>query len=228
MSEQPSTARAAVTVLIVDDHPMVRQVVRWACEAHPGLEVAGEATNGREALELAAALAPDIVVLDLVLPEMGGIEVARHLRQMSPRPRVLVLTGSDDSMALFDSMRAQVDGFLDKSGALENIGELIEQVAAGRPAITTQQEHIAIGHLGDLLRNVRESSRVGALLTERELEVATLIAEALTTHQMATRLGLSERTVESHIANLYKKLGAKNRVEAISKARRLGLITAPE
>jgi DNA-binding NarL/FixJ family response regulator len=229
VNDPKTTVRDAGTigVLIVDDHPMVRKVVRWACEGRPALSVLGEATDGNEALELCASLKPDIVVLDLGLPGLDGIEVAKRLRQTSPAPRILVLTGNDDAASLFDSMRAQVDGYLEKSGALENIGELIEQVAGGQQAITSEQEQVAISRLGDLVRNVRESSRVGALLTDRELEVAGLIAEALTTHQMARRLGLSERTVESHISNLYKKLGAKNRVEAIGKAQRLGLIPGP-
>lgn len=203
---------------------MVRKIVRWACDSRPALEVVGEARTGEEALQLALDCDPDIVVLDLSLPEMGGLEVARRLREKGGGPRILVLTGSDDSQALFESMRIQVDGYLNKSGALENIGELIEEVAGGRQAITQEQEQIAISHLGDLIRNVRESSRVGALLTERELEVMNLISQALTTHQMAKRLGLSERTVESHISKLYKKLGARNRVEVLAKATKLGLI----
>jgi DNA-binding NarL/FixJ family response regulator len=226
VTDPPAGVRGSepVTVLIVDDHPMVRKIVRWACDARPNLEVVGEATDGHEALEMAAKLCPDIVVLDLLLPKMDGFEVARRLREGERCPRILVLTGSDDSHALFDSMRVQVDGFLDKSGALEDIGELIEEVAGGRYGITSEQEQIAISHLGDLIRSTRESSRIGALLTQRELQVVQLICEALTTHQMARRLGLSERTVESHISNLYKKLKARNRVEAIARAQKLGLV----
>jgi DNA-binding NarL/FixJ family response regulator len=221
LSREPA---AKTRVLIVDDHPMVRQTVRWACEARPTLEVVGEAIDGTEALAMTADLKPDVVVLDLGLPNVDGLEVARRLRSTDHVPKILVLTGRDDSKDLFESMRVQVEGYLDKSDAFDNIGELIEEVAAGRQLITAAQQQIAISHLGDLIRSARKSSQINSVVTERELEVVKLIAEALTTHQMATRLGLSERTVESHISKLYKKLDARNRVEAISKATKLGLL----
>jgi DNA-binding NarL/FixJ family response regulator len=221
LSREPA---ARTRVLIVDDHPMVRQTVRWACEARPNLEVVGEAIDGAEALAMTADLKPDVIVLDLGLPNIDGLEVARRLRLEEHVPKILVLTGRDDSKDLFESMRVQVEGYLDKSDAFDNIGELIEEVAGGRQLITSAQQQIAISHLGDLIRSARQSSKINAVVTDRELEVIKLIAEALTTHQMATRLGLSERTVESHISKLYKKLDAKNRVEAISKATKLGLL----
>ena len=226
MDEQAfSREPAAVTrVLIVDDHPMVRKTVRWACEARAGLQVVGEATDGEEALAMTASLKPDVVVLDLGLPNIDGFEVARRIRQVEGGPKILVLTGRDDSEALFESMRAQVEGYLDKSDAFENIGELIEEVASGKQLITAQQQQIAISHLGDLIRSTRQSSNATATVTDREKQVLQLIGEALTTHQMAKRLGLSERTVESHISKLYKRLDARNRVEALAKARKLGLI----
>ena len=203
---------------------MIRKTVRWACEARPHLEVVGEATDGAEALALCESLDPDVVVLDLGLPNVHGLEVARQIRRTEDGPKILILTGLDDSHALFESMRVQVEGYLEKSEALDNIGELIEEVAAGKQVITSEQQQIAITHLGDLIKSARQASRIHAVVTDREMQVVELISQAMTTHQMAKSLGLSERTIESHISKLYKKLGAKNRVEAIAKAKKLGLI----
>jgi DNA-binding NarL/FixJ family response regulator len=213
-------------VLVVDDHPMLRQVVVGACADSDGIEVVGEASDGEEALAETERLGPDILVLDLVLPKLDGLEVARRLRaQGDGGPRILVLTGRDDPDALFEAVRAGVDGLLDKTSEAQEITDSIYALGDGRRLFTEEQEAKAILKLRELVNRARENSAVSGKLTTRELEVLNLIAEGLTTFQMGKRLGLSARTVESHIARTYRKLNVRTRTEAVAKARRLGLLT---
>lgn len=211
-------------MMIVDDHPMLRAIIRMACEERASLKVVGEASDGEEAVELCRQEKPDVIVLDLGLPRLDGLDVIRRIRGEGHDPRVLVLTGSDDPKHLYDSIRERVAGYLDKGAALEKIGELIEEVARGESLITEQQQQIAISQLGTLIKDLRQGEKITALLTPREIEVLHAIAEGSSTVQMARRFGVSPRTIESHISKLYRKLGANNRLAALSKARSLGLL----
>jgi DNA-binding NarL/FixJ family response regulator len=212
-------------VLIVEDHPVLRGVVRLACEHTPGLEVAGEVADGEEALDACRELRPDVLVLDLSLPgELQGLDVARRVQASSSPPRILVLTGRSDDQAVFESIRAGADGFLEKTAGVRFIGDALLRVAAGERVFTPEQEKAALGELGRLARRARETSGARASLTEREVEILEQVSRGLTVKQVATRLALSPRTVETHIAKLYRKLGVRNRVQAVSKAAALGLI----
>jgi DNA-binding NarL/FixJ family response regulator len=215
--------QTTLKVLVVDDHPMLRRVVVLACADADNLEVVGEAADGEEALAKVAETEPDVIVLDLVLPKLDGFEVARRLRDQGNKAHILVLTGRDDPDALFEAVRAGVDGFLDKRSSAEDIMESIRGVAEGKRLFTAEQEAKAILKLRQVVDRARENSAVSGLTT-RELEVLHLIGEGLTTYQMGARLELSARTVESHIARTYRKLQVKTRMEAVSKARRLGLL----
>ena len=211
-------------VLIVDDHPILRNVVRMACEASAILEVVGEAADGERALEAHAELRPDVVVLDLILPGVDGIEVARRMKAERPGTRILVLTGRTDGGAVLAAMRAGVDGFLVKTSGVRDIASAIERVGRGERVFAPEQERRALQELGRLVRETRWRTRAEALVTEREREVLQLLARGLTMQQAARRLGISPRTVESHVTKIYRKLGADSRVQAISKAAGLGLI----
>jgi DNA-binding NarL/FixJ family response regulator len=218
-----STARPA-RLLIVDDHPTVRDMIRLGCEDKPGLEVIGEASNGREALEACRADPPDVVVLDLILPGLDGFEVIRRLRSEGSKAKFLVLTNRDDRNAIFEAFRLGVDGFLEKTAPLDEIIGAIETVAGGHPAFRKEHERAAHRHLAEMARKARRRAKAASALTRREREVLELIAEGLTTRQMASRLKLSERTIETHIANLYGKLEVNSRVQAIHRAAGLGLV----
>lgn len=223
MTEAPSGS--AIRVLVVEDHPVLRGVIRLACEQTPGLALAGEAATGEEAVEAARALRPDVVVLDLSLPgELQGLDVARTVREEGTVGRVLVLTGRTDERSIFEAMRAGVDGYLEKTSGMRFIAEALLRVGAGERVFTPEQERVALTELGRLARQAREASEVRAVLTDRELEILEHLARGLTVKQTATRLGISPRTVESHIAKLYRKLGARNRVQAVSRAAALGLV----
>jgi DNA-binding NarL/FixJ family response regulator len=217
-------ASRAARVLVVEDHPVLRGVVRLACEHTPGLELAGEVEDGQGALDALGELRPDVVVLDLSLPgELQGLDVARRIRAEANGTRILILTGRSDEQAIFDSIRAGADGFLEKTAGVRFIAVALLRVAAGERVFTPEQERIALYELGRA-RQARESSGVRASLTDRELEILELLALGLSVKQVATRLRLSPRTVETHIAKLYRKLGARNRVQAVSKAAALGII----
>jgi DNA-binding NarL/FixJ family response regulator len=218
-------ASGEVRVLVVEDHPVLRGVIRLACEQTPGLALAGEVGTGEEAVEACRALRPDVVVLDLNLPgALQGLDVARTVRAEGTAGRILILTGRTDEQAIFEAMRAGAHGYLEKTSGVRFIADALLRVAAGERVFTPEQERLALAELGRLARQAREASSVRSTLTERELEILALLARGLTVKQVATRLGIGPRTVETHIAKIYRKLGVRNRVQAVSRATALGLV----
>jgi DNA-binding NarL/FixJ family response regulator len=209
----------------VEDHPVLRGVIRLACEHAAGLEVAGEVEDGESALEACRNGRPDVVVLDLALPgELQGLDLARTIRAEGLPIRILVLTGRTDDQALFESVSAGVDGYLEKTAGVRFIADALDRVARGERVFTAEQERGAVAELGRRARQAREVTEVRAHLTRREVEILEYVSLGLTVRQVATRLELSPRTVETHLAKLYRKLGVRNRVQALSKAASLGLI----
>jgi DNA-binding NarL/FixJ family response regulator len=215
---------ASARVLIVADQPVLRNVIRTACGVSPHLEVAAEVASGREALDACRFLFPDIVLIDVSLPDMSGLEVARRLRREVPRPKILVLSGRPDQETLFESIRVGVDGYLEKTAGVQQVVAALERLAAGERLITQEQERSAIEELGRLVRRAREASDISPSITSREIEILGHLGSGLTVRQVANRLGLSTRTVEARVAKLYQKLDASNRVQALAKAADLGLI----
>jgi two-component system, NarL family, response regulator NreC len=211
--------------VVVDDHPLLCDAVRMACEDDSGIEVVGSTGDGIRALELCGELEPDVLVLDLTLPGgIDGFEVARRLKARRSRVRILVLTASDDPGVLFECRRIGVDAFVEKSAHIADLPSTIRKVAVGDGGLSSTQERQTNEHLAELVRRSRESARVAQSLTERELQVLRLVASGMTTRQAAQRLNLSQRTIESHIAKVDRKLGARTRVQAVILAARLGLL----
>ncbi len=224
MSE-PFAQLRRVRVLIVEDHPVLRGVIRLACEHSRDLAIVGEVDDGERALEVSREVSPDVVVLDLTLPGvLQGLDVARQLRAEGSTAKILVLTGRTDDRSVFESIRAGADGFLEKTAGVRFIADALSRVAAGERVFTPDQERSAVQELGRMARQSRASSVAQASISRRELEILEFVSLGLTVKQVATRLGLSPRTVETHIAKLYRKLGVRNRVQAISRAVSLGLI----
>jgi DNA-binding NarL/FixJ family response regulator len=214
----------AIRVLIVEDHPVLRGVVRLACEHTPGLEVAGEVDTGEAALEAFHELRPDVVVLDLLLPgELQGMDVMHAIRAEGAT-KILVLTGSTDEQTIFEAIRTGADGYLEKTAGVRFVAEALLRVGAGERVFTREQERVAVSELGRMARQARESSDIRANLTEREVETLQMVADGFTVKQVASRLQLSPRTVETHLSNLYRKIGARNRVQAVARASALGII----
>lgn len=211
-------------VVVVDDHPVLRGVVRLACNASPSLEAVAEAEEGTAALDLCRRLRPDLLVLDLVLPGMDGLEVARRLREEGLPTRILALSGWADGRAVLECMRLGVDGFVRKTAGVQAIADAMEIVAAGGRVYSREEEREAIAELGRVARHAKQVDGVSSALTPRETEILQLLGHGLTMRQVGTRLGISPRTVETHIAKLYRKLEVKTRVQAVARAAALGLI----
>jgi DNA-binding NarL/FixJ family response regulator len=164
------------------------------------------------------------MVLDLGLPGIDGLEVVQRLRESANRLKILILAGRSDEQVVFDCIRAGVDGYLEKTSGVRSITEALARVVDGERVFTGEQERVAVEGLGRLARRAREASDLRSSITPRELEILEYASFGLTTRQIANRLGLSGRTVETHVAKVYKKLGVRNRVQAIARASALGLI----
>jgi DNA-binding NarL/FixJ family response regulator len=216
----------AIHVVVVDDHPLLRDAVKIACENDRDIRVVGQAGSGTEALEVCARVKPDVLVIDVGLPGIDGLEVARRLKAQRSPIRILVLTGSEEPGSLFEARRIGVEAFVEKSAHIEELPGTIRKVAAGEWEFSSRQQQRANQQLAVLIRRARETKRVAASLTTRELDVLRLIADGATTRQTASRLKLSQRTIESHIAKLYSKLGARTRVQVVILASRLGLLVS--
>ena len=197
-----------ISVLVVDDHALHRDGTRRILEQYPDLEVVGEAASGEAALTLVDELRPAVVLLDIGLPGMNGIETARRIRQRHPEVRVLMVTAYDDEEYVRGAFDAGAAGYLSKTAPGRELVEAIRGVAAGGSVVQHEL-------LNSLLNG--RSTPLGAL-TQRELSVLQLLADGMHNKQIATRLGISVRTVERHCDSIYGKLGVSSRTEAVVRA----------
>ncbi|PZG21287.1 DNA-binding response regulator [Micromonospora craterilacus] len=208
-----------IRVLLVDDHAPFRAGLRALLATSPDIEVCGEAASGEEALAVLARLQPDVVLLDLTMPGMGGIAATERLVRMSPHVRVLILSMADDDDSVFAALRAGARGYVLKGARRVEIIRSVRVVADGEaifgPAIATR----LMGYFAGLDRTEPAFPE----LTSREREILTLIAQHLTNPQIAARLGLSTKTVRNHVSNIFAKLQVADRAQAISLAREQGL-----
>ncbi len=209
----------AIRVLLVDDHLVVRRGIREFLEEARDIAVVAEAENAAQALELAQQHRPDIVVLDIKLPDRSGIEVARQLRAASPDVGLLILTAYDDDPYVQAALDAGVNGYVMKSA---DAGELVEAVRAVHEGQRVFNDA--------LLRKARQSVSPASEnliepLTPREVEVLRLAATGLTNKAIGYRLGISDRTVQGHLANIYGKLNVSGRTEMVARALALEIIT---
>jgi DNA-binding NarL/FixJ family response regulator len=202
-------------VLLAEDHKLVRQGTRLYLESM-GVEVIGEATSGREAVEMARALHPDVVIMDIHLPELTGIEATRRILHDNRDIRILVLTAYDDPVYVQALLDAGADGYILKSAELSEMFRALNEVAVGHTAFDPQVLHKAALH------HEREAQREE--LTEREVEVLAAAARGLTNKEIGKALYISDRTVQGHLQNIYQKLGVTTRTEAVTTGLSLGLI----
>lgn len=205
-------------LLIVDDHPVVRDGLRAMLATQPDFAVVGEAGTGAEALAAAARLRPDVVLMDLEMPGLDGVEAIRRLRQADASVQVVVLTAFDTDERIVAAVQAGAQGYLLKGAPRQEIFAAIRAVGAGGALIPPLVA-------SKLLRRVRAADRPDAL-TPREREVLALVAEGLSNQGIAERLFISERTVKFHVSSILSKLGASNRTEAVALARERGDLRA--
>ncbi|MEV0384468.1 response regulator transcription factor [Nonomuraea sp. NPDC050643] len=211
-----------VRVMVVDDHPMWRDgVARDLAEA--GYEVVAAVGEGRQAVRAAAAVLPDVVVLDLRLPDMSGPEVAARLAQVEPAPRVLVLSASAEQDDVLEAVKAGASGYLVKSASREEFLEAVRRTADGDAVFTPGLAGLVLGEYRRLAAQPAPAPAGTPRLTERETEVLRLVAKGLSYRQIAERLVLSHRTVQNHVQNTLGKLQLHNRVELVRYAIEQGL-----
>ena len=216
------TAAVKTRILIADDHAIVRQGLRRILDGEPDLEVVGEAADGAAAVSIAREERPHVVVLDVSMPRLTGLQAARQLAEVAPQARVLVLSMHDDEDFFFEALRAGACGYVLKSAIDRDLIEGCRAVMRGEPFFHAGAIKALIR---DYLRHVRRcEGRSGGSLTERETEIVKLIAEGRSSREIAELLGISERTVERHRENILDKLGMRDRVQLTRYAIRRGLV----
>ncbi|HEY3974173.1 MAG TPA: response regulator transcription factor [Candidatus Sulfotelmatobacter sp.] len=211
-------------ILIADDHEVARRGIRALLEGHPGWEVCGEAKDGREAVELASSMNPDLILLDIGMPVLNGLEAARQILATSPEAAVLILTMHDTDQVVREVLRAGVRGFVLKSDAGRDLLSAVEALMRQRTFFTTKVSQMVLD--GFLDRDNREEQRedTGDVLTTREREVIQLLAEGKTSKEVAVTLNLSVKTAETHRTNLMRKLNLHSVADLTRYAVRNGIV----
>ena len=210
-----------IRVLVVDDHALHRDGIRQILGQQPGIELVGEAESAERALVLINQLNPSVVLMDIRLPGMNGIDATRRIRRDHPGTRVLVVTAYDDDEYVRSALEAGASGHLSKAAPGRELVEAVRAVATGGTII----DPVALTHL---LAGTSGTALPVSELTERELAVLRLLAEGLHNKQVATRLGISRRTVERHCDSIYAKLGVGSRTEAVVRAISARLVLVPD
>jgi NarL family two-component system response regulator LiaR len=210
-----------ITVLLVDDHAMVRQGVRAFLATQPDLSVVAETGSGAEAVTLAAQYVPDVVLMDLIMPDMDGVEATRRVKQASPRSQVVVVTSYHEDEHIFPALRAGALSYLLKDLGPEELASAIRKAAAGEAVL---HPRVAARVIKELQGARAEKVNPFTELSERELEVLKLIADGMSNAEMAAKLVLSEKTIKGHVSNILSKLHLVDRTQAAVYAWREGIV----
>jgi NarL family two-component system response regulator LiaR len=211
-----------IRLMLVDDHAIVREGLRTLLSDVPDLDLVGEAADGPSAVAMAAALLPDVILLDLVMPGMGGIEVLKRILAQQPACRIVVLTSFAEDHNVLDAMQTGAAGYMLKDVLQADLVEAIRNAAQGEPALHPEAQRKLIEHL-TRPRPAQAAARELDTLTEREREVLGLIARGLTNRQIADDLHITEGTVKGHVSNILSKLHLQDRTQAALFAVRNGL-----
>ena len=208
-----------IRVLVVDDHAIVREGLRWLMSTEPGIELVGEAADGQDALEKARALCPDVILMDLVMPRMDGIVAISRIKETLPEVRVLVLTSFAEDEQVFPAIKAGALGYLLKDTSPQALLRAIRDIHAGMPTM----HPLVARKLIQELQRPSDLPPTREPLTEREMEVLRLVARGLSNEEIAERLYIGERTARTHVSNILSKLHLANRTQAALYALREGL-----
>lgn len=210
-----------IRLLLADDHRMLREGLRRSM-VDEGFDVVGEADNGEEAVRLVAELQPDVVLMDVSMPEMDGVEATRIIRSTNTHTRVIMLTMHADAEVLGDAIRAGASGYLVKDCSTDEVAEAVRLAAKGDTALSPQ---LAATMLDEVRRlEVPNPSEEDRIITKREEEVLQHIADGCSTPEVAERLYISQKTVKNHLASIYQKLDARDRTQAVLQAVRMGIV----
>jgi DNA-binding NarL/FixJ family response regulator len=216
----------AIRVLLVDDQALFREGLETLLSVHRDIEVVGQACNGRQAVDIAADVRPDVVLMDVRMPVLDGVRATRRLKEGMPQCRVIVLTTFDDDEYVFDALRAGAAGYLLKDVASARLVEAIRATARGESIL---EPSVAAKVIAEFTRvsgmvPAAQMAEMVEPLSERELEILTLIARGASNREIGQRLFIAEGTVKNHVTRILAKLGVRDRTQAALKARELGLL----
>ena len=214
-----------IRTLLVDDQMLFREAIRIVLSLAYDINVVGEASDGNEALELVGSTSPDVVLMDLRMPHMGGIEATRRIRTQYPRVRVLILTTFDEEDDVLDALRAGASGYVLKNSPADQLTNAIQVVARGetylQPSVASQVV-AELNRLSFTATRVEKNRLLVAKLSQRECEILRLLVRGLSNKEIAAELSLTEGTVKNHMSGIFHKLGVEDRTAAALKARDLG------
>lgn len=226
-----SSEEKRIRLILADDHAVVRSGTRELLERYSDLDIVGEAADGEEAVRLTHELQPDVVVMDVRMPKMSGVEATRRIKEESPDVRVLVLTAHDDDEYVFALLQAGASGYLMKTAEIDELVRAIRTVAAGQSMLapTVAGKVVAQFTSGKPLPEGTSSTQNQYDgLTERELGILKLVGKGLSNKQIGKEIFISDRTVQAHLSNIFSKLGVSSRTEAVMHAVRKGWITVDQ
>jgi DNA-binding NarL/FixJ family response regulator len=209
-----------IRLLLADDHRMLREGLRRTMEEE-GLEVVGEAADGEEALRLAAKLRPDIILMDVTMPILDGVEATRQLHEHLPEIPVVILTMHADREVLARAIRAGAAGYLVKDCSTDEVVRTVRLAASGETALSPE---LAASMLAEAQRTDAPAADLDPIISRREEEVLQLVADGLSTSEVAAKLYISIKTVKNHLASIYEKLDSRDRTQAVLRAVRMGII----
>jgi DNA-binding NarL/FixJ family response regulator len=212
----------AITVLLAEDHVVVREATAEVIDHQPDMRVVGQAGTGEEAVALARQLEPDVVVMDIAMPRLNGLEATRQIVTECPRCRVLALTGHEEEQYILQLLQAGAVGYLPTTVGLDELLIAIRAVAKGESVLPPQIAAVVLRHLAG--KEPADAEQPARPLTERELQVLRLAAQGLTNYDIAQRLYVSVRTVEAHLTHIYNRLGVSSRTEAVVRAMQQGWV----
>ncbi len=213
-----------IKVLLADDHPVVRGGIRFALDKDPGIQIVGEAEDGRQAVELSAALGPDIVIMDLQMPVLTGIEATRLIRKSNQPVKILMLTLHENDELLYEALQAGVNGYMLKMASVDSLRNAVRMVAAGHSIFDDKIARIVRSSRMHGGRASVDASPVRPHLTRREKQVLQLLAEGCTSQQIAQQLSISPYTVNNHRKNIMRKLNCNNATSLVMIAVEQGLL----
>jgi DNA-binding NarL/FixJ family response regulator len=214
----------AVRVLAADDQRVVREGLAMLLGLLPDVEVVGTAADGEEVLALAAELRPDVILMDLRMPRMDGVEATRRLRERDPAVKVVVLTTYADDRSVLDALRAGALGYLTKDAGAAEIQQALHRVAGGQAVLDPAVQLHLVEAIADGVPSVPATAPLPDGLTPREAEVLTLIAAGLSNAEIADRLVVAEQTIKTHVSRILMKLGLRDRTQAVVLAYETGLV----
>lgn len=210
----------ALTLLIVDDHALVREGIRNFLALHADIDVVGEAASGKEAVALAEQHIPDVVLLDLLMPEQNGVETTRQIKEVSPRTQVVILTSHHDDQHIFPALQAGALSYLMKDIKAPDLVEAVRKAARGEAIL----HPLVAARVVSEMHAPRVTANMFLDLTEREMDVLLLIAAGRNNHDIAAALGIAEKTVKGHVSNILSKLQLKDRTQAAVLAWQQGIM----